>query len=84
MLSLCLAYDGISDQQNMLRSSIMYKECWKHIFQVHIFKLINGSHMHIIVEATVTVEENFGGQLDTQHAQIFQLCLCSSNRYYVH
>jgi len=30
------------------------------------------------------VEENFGGQLDTQHAQVFQLCLCSSNRNYVH
>jgi len=28
----------------------------------------------------VTVEEKFGGQLDTQHAQVFQFSLCSSNR----
>jgi len=47
MLSLCLAYDGISELQ-MLRLSIMYKECWKLAFQVHIYKLINGNHMHVI------------------------------------
>jgi len=35
MLRLCLAYDGISEWQ-MLRLSIMYKECWKHTFQVSV------------------------------------------------
>ena len=43
MLSLCLVYDGISEQQ-MLRLSIMYKECWKHTFQVHI----QVDHIHVI------------------------------------
>jgi len=28
----------------------------------------------------ITLEETFGGQLDTQHTQDFQFSLCSSNR----
>jgi len=37
-----------------------------------------------LLDVVATVEENFGGQLDTKHAQVFQLCLCNSNRNYVH
>ena len=37
-----------------------------------------------LLDVEATVEESFCSQLDAQHAQVFQLCLCSSKRKYVH